>query len=865
MSSTYEFPPRDNEGDETGQKVVNYQVSACYKDDPARLARWLESEQIRFTVASKPWMAVPTDSRNAGPFLEPILAGPKVKLANRNEIAPILDGETARLIGSTSEPAVIPQKPTTAVHRAAKTGKMVLDDILLRASWTSLLGQHAKNVKQYGTSHILSGWENDYTSMQSAPAKVHACDPCGWTMLAVGGEPQEGGGFRYGGQIAREMIEARVGSTVSQPGDPQQFATLHECPECSKPLTERLAMPADGEADVFGYALKEEQPLAKAFIRQHPDTDVFAIGGGRIAHGFLSEVTIEEIVTIDWLLERYEHARDVKPMSLAELEEEARYHPAGLEMWGYGGAGLTNDQRRWAVHRITIRQPFMDAKDPEKDEPLGRLMISANKMCLMNGPLLLEVKDADGNVKKIPRMRLFTFANELQNNSIHGLSTTSRLMNPQQALDAMMSQFQFDMATNGSPQLAAPKGSNMEGQGDGQEESEVSNIPNQVILYDADTGPPSVISGQVTHHDWVPFTDKIVEHMQRATGQSQLDRGEAVKGAPSATAQITIGQRLDETRKPTGQRWAEHLSALFSYNLEVVAAVYVEPRQFLSVDDLNNRTIRDFKGADLLGQTVVKVATKPAHDTEAFQRANIMELLPLGLIDLSTPRQKLRVMKKLGASDDLDPEPNQQIQDAQNEFLDFTLGNPPRDPIAKKRTDNHRLHIQTHMEDLRSPAGAALTRWWGMHEIATEGAFDQMQALLMAEQRLKTAPAPKPVVILDQNTQLPDPVAMKGQMDAYVADAELKAKLEEMPKNLQERITQVCVKMMQAHEPFQLLGPEDQEDALALTRWLSHCDAHILYEKMEQMSQQPQGAAQEAPGAPAPQGPGAPQPPGPGV
>lgn len=845
----YDFPPKDNEDESTASKVVAYQQNACYKDDPAWVARWLEAEQIRFTVASRPWMAVRADQQNrGGHFLEPIMAAPRVKLANRNETAPILDGEVARLIGSTSEPSIIPQKPTTAVHRAAKKAKMVLDDILLRASWTSLLGLHAKNVKQYGTSHILSGWENDYTDMREVPAKVHACDPCKWTMLAVGGEPQAGGGFRYGGDIAREMIEASVGSTVSQIDDQTPFATLHECPECGGPLVDRLALPEDGEADAFGYSLRDEQPLPKVFVRQHPDTDVFAIGGGRVVHGFLSEVTIEEIVPVDWLLQRYEHAREVQPMSLSEMENTARYHPSGLEMWGYSSAGLANDQKRWAIHRITIRQPFFDLKDAENDEPLGRLMISANKTCLMNGPLMFETTDADGGKKLLPRMQLFTFANEMQNASINGLSVSSRLMNPQMALDSMMTQFQFDMATNGSPQLAAPKSANMEGQGDGQEEDDSSSIPNQVILYDSDAGPPTVISGQVTHHDWVPFTDKIVEHMQRTTGQSQLDRGEAVKGAPSATAQITIGQRLDETRKPTGQRWAEHLSALFSYDLDCVCAVYKERRQFLAIDALDNRTVREFTGADLMGQTNVKVATKPAHDTEAFQRQNILELLPLGLIDISTPRQKLRIMKKLGASDELEPEPNQQIQAAQDQWLEFTMGDPPRDPVALKRTDNHDLCIQQNMEDLRSPAGAPFRRWWPMHEIATEGIFDQMKGLLMAEQRLKTRPAPKPVEILDPNTQLPDMAAYKIQEDAYVEDQVLKAKIEAMPKNLQERVTQANIAAMRAHEPFKLLTPEEQEDAIRLTKWLALTDTRQLYLLEAQAQNAAPPVAAETPG-----------------
>lgn len=869
MSDNLTFPPADNERDDTADLIVAYQKAACSKDDPGRMARFLEYEEARFTIGSKPWMATPIDAKPGSPFFEPIVTDdPDIKLANRNECAPILDGEAARLIGSTSEPSVTPDKATTIVHRAAKKAKMVLDDILLQASWVRLLGQHAKNTVDYGTAHFLAGFENDFDDLRAAPVKVYACESplCKWTMVQEGSEPQPGGGFRYSGDIAREMIEAEVGVSVSQPGDEEMFATLHECPECAGALVDRFALGEDGDRDAFGYALSTEKPLPKVFVQEYADIDVFPIGGGRVTHGFLPEVTIETIAPIDWLAQRYEAAAEIQPSSLSELEETARYHPSGLEMWGYSGRGLTNDQKRWAVYRITIRQPFKIFGDEKKSEPLGRLMISANKTVLYNGPLMFEYKDSEGNQQKVPRMRLFSFPNELQNNSMHGISVFSRLRSPQQALDAMFSQFQWDMAENGSPTLLLPKGANIEGQGDGYEVDEQNpSIPNRIIRFDAEAGEPVVAGGKVTHSDWQPFTDGIVEHMQRTTGQSQLDQGKSVSGAPSASAQMYIGQRLDETRKPKGQRWSEHLSSLFSYMLDCVVAVYREKRQFKSVNAFENRTVKDFTGADLMGQTNVKVSTKPAHDTEAFQRQNILELIPLGLVDLSTPRQRLRVAKKLGTVDELDPEPNQQITDAQNEFLAFTLDEPRVMPVAKKRTDNHPLHRQTHLEDLRSPAGEALTRFWNLHELATDGWYEKFQAIQAAKRRIKGGPlagaAPKPTIMLDVATGGPDLQQAAMQSRAYTEDQILLSQFEGLPENIQEQITFLQIKMLEVYPGFLALkDPADIEDARGLTEWLSHCDAHQFYEQEALAAAMPPvpptegaaGASGPGPGAPAP-------------
>ena len=155
----------------------------------------------------------------------------------------------------------------------------------------------------------------------------------------------------------------------------------------------RRANPDDGEMDARGNPLLKDVPLPKVFIRLYSDYDVFPIGNGRMKFGFMPEVTIESIVPIEWLMERYGAADKVKPVSMSTLGKEARWHPSGLSMWGYYGVSLSNDQERWAVHRITIRQPFIDTRpDPQNpdeimSEPLGRLIISANDTVLFNSPL----------------------------------------------------------------------------------------------------------------------------------------------------------------------------------------------------------------------------------------------------------------------------------------------------------------------------------------------------------------------------------------------------------------------------------------------------------------------------------------------
>lgn len=853
------FPPLEDESEEASARIVAYQVGATEKNDVFKLSRYLDHEQFRLLCGSKPWTATPRNAnKTTEPFFEPINVEPGIKLSSQNEIIPIIEGETARLIASTSEPSVQSSKNTTRYKRAAKDGELVLKNILEENHWVDVNHQDARNTVQYGTSWILSGWENDYTDLKKGPAKVHACG-CGWKVRSDSAD-ETPAGLRFTGSMARDMISNGIGHSVSQPTDPDAYSTISECPECGGELTQRRAIPAlDGETDAFGTDLIEELPLPKVFVQLYSDTDVFPMGGGRCKFGFLPEVSIETIVPIEWLQKRYEYAYKVKPMSLGELGDLTRWHPCGLEMWGAYGQSLNIDQKRWAVYRITIRQPFEDGDDLEKSEPDGRLMISANKTVLFNGPLMFEYQpvDGEGNPEvddkgatvakvRVPRMQIFPFQNEVQNDSCIGLSTTARLVDPQLAINSQLSQVIWDMATNGSPTLLVPKGANLEGQGDGLEVDNNTDLPNQIIRYDADAGPPTALEGKVTHQAWKEILDGRIEAMQRITAQSQLDRGQAVSGAPSASAQMFIGQRLDESRKPKGQRYAERMGNLFSYMLSCVCAVYTDKRQLWATDRNDVRTMRELSGADLLGQVKVKVTVKPAYDTEAFQRQNTLELLQAKLIEVNTPSQRLRVAKKLGTVDELDPEPNQQITFAQNEFIDFQFGNPPVKPIVKVRTDNHRLHIETHYEDLRSQDGESLTRMWSEHELATTGWYDAFEALMMLEKQMKVAPPPKPVPQIDPTTGQPDVLAEVGAASAYADYLKNKQMIDALPKNTQDRIEQMQIKMVQAWEGFAALPPEDKEDLLNLTVYLSHCEAH---QWQDTIASQPPVAAQ-APGQP---------------
>lgn len=830
------FPPLYKDEDDQDEGITNqilaYQKAACSKDNVERVGRFISNERKRLANGSEFWVDVSPGNELDEPFLEPTATADDVSLASQNEIAPIMDSETSRLIGSTSEPSVDADEPTTAAKRGARFSERILDQILFDCQWVEMQQRDARQVKLQGTSYLLTGYENDYRNMAKSAAKVFACKTCkgddSWLVSEAAVEDQnEDGSLLFAGDAAEKFDAIGVGlPSRDLLGEP--VVTIKDCPNCGSGLEARRATPEDGLKDLLGNPLTKDVPMAQAFIRLYSEYDVFFAGNGRMKHGFMPEVTIEEIVPIEWLMERYGAAHKVKPVSLSSMGKEARWHPSGLNLWGYYGASLANDQERWAIHRVTIRQPFLDTREnsngEKMSEPMGRIICTANETVLMNGPLLIEHEKKNGEITYVPRMMLHAFQNELELDSVLGNSAADRLMDPQRSINAQLSQFEHDMATNGSPTIHINQDVNIEGQGDGMQADDMG-YAGQILRSKGD-GKIETITGQVTHQDWAKLIQMRVEAMSRTSNQSELDRGAAAAGAPSATAQLMIGQRLDESRKPIGQRYAERNGRAFGHILRCVNATYVEPRQLRAGYRQDKRAPRLFTAMDMMDQCTVKVSVKPAFQNPVFERQNTIELLDKKLIPMDTPGKILRVLKKLGLSEDVDPEPSQQLTAAENEWIDFHFGEPePVAPIVKVRSDSHRLHIEKHYEDLRSPDGDALVQHWSLVELATEAWWEQFQAFehlkLAAEQ-----PLPEPTVVRNDIDGSIDMAATQGTIEAWAYKRQAKDIVNKQPKNVEQRIFLSMFKLLKNDPAFRALDEGGQRDAMMLTRWLAHIEAH---------------------------------------
>jgi hypothetical protein len=298
-----------------------------------------------------------------------------------------------------------------------------------------------------------------------------------------------------------------------------------------------------------------------------------------------------------------------------------------------------------------------------------------------------------------------------------------------------------------------------------------------------------------------------------------------------------LGEQAGAARKPLSQRFAEREARIFEHMLELANATYDTPQQLMVADRGDKRTVKTFTGTDLLWQVDVKVEVQPAFDSAVFRRQATSEALqnaPGGvpLLNPTTPLQRRRVAEALGVPPELDSVPSQQIESAENEWLDFAVTDDPVEPIVKKQFDNHSIHIEQHFVDLRSADGEPLTRFWSMVELATDGWDETLTAIETAEEQLKNSPildGPAPAELGPDG--MPDPASARAKAEEFLHKQEMQQRIDSLPsKNTELRIFFIFKQMLSKDPQFMQLNPDDTGDALMLARWLAHIQAHVREE-----------------------------------
>lgn len=829
------FPKLDEQSPET---IIAYQVQATQRNESVSLARLTELELNRQYYSGNQWNEVAQDT---GPFDQAVTPmtpeDRNIPMPVLNKIAPIVDGESARLIASTLKPRVDPNDRTTRVARASRLSSQVLDDICEKNNWVRASHKDRRDATIYGTSFIMTCLELDTEELKEVPSPIFGCG-CGWKISAEKASMDSGVLSVRGKEAlslgAEEPDEASglLFSKDDRIKDPIAF--LNDCPSCKGEIKSGIAK--DGDlVDTYGNSLRKKIPTARVAVRNVSVFDVCPEGGGRSNDGSLQEYTIESIVPVDWICKRHTKGREVRPRSLGEMSHILKWHPSGIDFsgtGGYFGSPAYLSEERWAAYRMTVRLPFYN-RETKAYESDGRLIISGNDTVLYHGPLMIHHEDSG---RRIPRVKLHPAQYTSVEGSIWGIGAVRRVRKIQDAINTCVAQVQYARHVWGNPRMIIPQGTTIEYMG-----QTYGGYQGDAFSYSGDA-PPDIQKGEAINPEWHSEVELYDRMMSDVSNQADIDRGIPPGGVPSASGLMFLGEQAGAARKPLSQRFAEREAGIFRHMLELANATYDTPQQLMVADRGDKRTVKTFTGTDLLWQVDVKVEVQPAFDSAVFRRQATSEALQNSsggapLLNPTTPLQRRRVAEALGVPPELDSVPSQQIEAAENEWLDYAVTDEPVAPIVKKQFDNHSIHIEQHFTDLRSADGEPLTRFWSMVELATDGWDETLTAIETAEESLKLAPpGPEPEPAELGIDGKPDPISMKMKVEKWIYDREMQEQIAAIPKNTELRIFDMFQKMLAADQQFSSLDPQDKEDAMMFTRWIAHIQAHVREENKRSAS-----------------------------
>ncbi len=263
------------------------------------------------------------------------------------------------------------------------------------------------------------------------------------------------------------------------------------------------------------------------------------------------------------------------------------------------------------------------------------------------------------------------------------------------------------------PQLAAEKGS--------VDARKITSEPGQLIEYAVGFQPPQPIPLQNLPSYVTEEINRLYTDMSDMSGQHEVSNGSTPPGVTAATA-ISFLQEQDESLIATHFTSIEEgIEKIAGQSLSYVKDYWDEPRTIKIVGIEGTFDVQTFKGADLRGNSDIRVESGSALPTSrAAKQAFIMDLMKMGFIP---PDQGLEIMEvgglnKIYEKIQIDKRQAQREnlkmrvvtdEDMQTHVQEWAVNHPeatkdvdsglnlaPPLIIPTHTYDNHAIHIEIH-------------------------------------------------------------------------------------------------------------------------------------------------------------------------
>lgn len=641
-----------------------------------------------------------------------------------NEGLPLRQNESARLARPEYTPSVPPTgaNPDIRTRLGAKKAERVLKSELKRMGWPYQQDLGFYHMPLYGNWRLVSGWDMPWDETVMVPVEAHACPrhPVFGDRYPPAPVPKLRQAAEVLGIVAPQPPPQPCTYVQAGPlhaGTPDGQEMAHDtCPTCPDqpqmvPFQPTLEEAKSGK-DSLGQPMGKAQPLGRGFLRTVTGYDVFVVDSGvDQSYEDAAEFVWTHVETLDWVAMRYpDKIRDdagnllIKPENPAKLSE---HHPiAGMPMFYGAGATMRLFENKVRVKEYH-RKPWMAWDDDKKQYAMnkGRSVIIAGDVCLLDGDYLIPSQNNPEEYLERCILTLPPWEFMDGGRRTTGLSMWQMMFDPQDFINQSQSQTQATIQTCAVPMMIASKAMNLE-----TPENSVG-LPGRYVTYDSDPVSPTLEPHLINNMTIAPGVAQAMqaayEYMTRGAHTAEVEQG-IPGGVSAATAISYLLNETGETRKPRIHRIQEALRRVWSHQLRLIAALWIEARPYQYAGEDGEEAWGALHGLDLCGQTQAEVEITSEEDTPEMKREKTRDLITLGVIRLGTdPNVDRIVAKDLGAPEALYVDTDLQESAAQRQWHYFL--EQSRIPQVDPTTDDGQSHWTEHgrawhteeMRDLR--------------------------------------------------------------------------------------------------------------------------------------------------------------------
>lgn len=308
--------------------------------------------------------------------------------------------------------------------------------------------------------------------------------------------------------------------------------------------------------------------------------------------------------------------------------------------------------------------------------PTGRLTVVAD-----DETLLFVGKNPFSDAKHpIVRVRGGVFPNRL-----HGVSVVDNLIPLQRAINSGRSQMAMARRLTTAPQVLAPKGHACPKQ---------TNEPGSWLEYTQGLKPEYMAPPPMNQY-LVEDLENLNREFQDVAQVREVSQG----GLPAANLTgvgISLLQEADNT--PWGPVAAEFSIALGEVGQKMLSRAnqgYIEPRMFVSLDELDSDDVLEFfSSGDVVPVKVRCDVTSIMPESKAARMSRVDGLIKMGVLDPLRDRSAILRLMEFGTIESLWLETDSDVRRAQRENRRMAKGEPQ--PIAT--FDDHEIHVKEHNE-----------------------------------------------------------------------------------------------------------------------------------------------------------------------